>query len=177
MLLDYSLYICFRVLSQFQKDQVVSDGLSMLVEALVLPWDLFLSGKNPTKVSKDQKKEPMELYDSKNYHEYVSFKRCKIDHASSQLLSSGLTDKSSVAGMGSCGHLSDCSSANKQYPVEIPCLACCRSGRLVSSGSLYCTEAALKFGAGCKLSALKVLLEFKSESFLKYQVCFVFLFH
>ncbi|RVW50495.1 CST complex subunit CTC1 [Vitis vinifera] len=160
----------FPVLQKFQKDQVVSDGLSMLVEAVVLPWDLFLSGKNPTKVSKDQKREPMELYNSRNYHEYVSFKRCKIDHASSRLLSSGLTDKSSVAGMGSCGHLSDCSSANKQYPVEIPCLACCRSGRLVSSGSLYCTEAALKFGAGCKLGALKVLLEFKSESFFKYQL-------
>ena len=175
MLLEYSVSICFPVFSQFQKDQVVSYEFSMFVEAVVLPWDLFLSGKNPTKVSKDQNEEPMEHYDSRNNHEYGSHKRCKIDHAWSRPLSSGFRDKS-IPGIGLCSYMSGCSSANEQDPVEIPCLACFGSGSLVSSGKLYCTEATLKFGTGYKPSALKVLLEFKSESFVKYQVCFVFSF-
>lgn len=175
MLLDYSLSIWFPVFSQFQKDQVVSDELSMLVEAVVLPWDLFLSGKNSTKVSKDQNKEPVELYD-RNYHECGSHKRCKIDHPWVRPWSSGVRDKSTIPGMGSCGYLSDSSNANEQDPAEIPCLACFRGDSLVSSGKLYSTEATLNFCAGCKPSALKVLLEFRSESLFKYQVSF-FSFH
>lgn len=148
----------------------------MLVEAVLLPWDLFLYGKNPTKFFKYQKKDPMELCHTRDRREHVSSKRCKIDPESSRLLGLDITDKPSVAGIRACSSLSDSSSANKQYQVEIQCVACVRSGNLVTSTTLDCTDATLKYTTGFKRSSLKVLLEFKSESFFKYQVCYVFVF-
>ncbi|KAK9270379.1 hypothetical protein L1049_025958 [Liquidambar formosana] len=176
------------LLQKFQGDPVISNRSSMFAEAMVLPWDLFLAGKDgnmhPSMVSKEKRQKLMEHGDCGNYQEHASCKRCKIGHASIRASYSGIMDYSSDAGKESCGHLNDCSSPCRTCSVErkhcnlcstpeIPCMATIRSVNnhsLVSSGWLCCRKANVNVSVGCKPSSRNLLLEFKSESIFKYQL-------
>ncbi|KAA8537704.1 hypothetical protein F0562_027306 [Nyssa sinensis] len=157
----------FPSLQKGEKD--IANKSSIFAEAIFLPWDLFLGGKggdtHSTKASADQLKESMEHYANNKDQEHVSCKRRKINGAF------GLSN----AGSGSHGCLNFCSSAYRKSfaemnysdlssRLEIPCLVSS------SSGNLHCTKSYVKVGAGDNPSARKVLLEFKSESFCKYQL-------
>ncbi|XP_057973338.1 CST complex subunit CTC1 isoform X2 [Malania oleifera] len=171
----------YPVLQKFQGENVISNRSSLFVEAIILPWDLFLCGKNegtlPTKISKDELEKPMERNTCKIYQDYVSYKRCRMDHASSGELSSGFVDYSSVAGEGSCCDQNDYFSISRKFNqewrtcssslLEISCLAVISGidDSLFSSGILYYKKANANGGVG----AQKVLLEFNSDSFFKFQ--------
>jgi hypothetical protein len=153
-----------------------------------LPWDLFLVGDgllNPTKVSREQLEESMERSAGENYQDHASLKRRKIDHASIRALSAGVMYDFSKPG----SELSACSNSYAQSNEElmscnlsdheISCSVTVRGvncNSQVSSGILHCTSDSLNGGGGCGPSARKVLLEFKSESFFKYQVCLISFF-
>lgn len=165
----------------------VSNTSSLFVEAIILPWDLFLNGDGlPTKVSTEQLEEPVECCAGENYQEHASLKRRKIDRASIRALSAGVMYDCSIPDRG----LSSCSNSYAQFNEElmscnlssyhkISCLITvggvnCNSK--VSSGTLQCTSSSLNGGGGCRPSARKVLLEIKSESFFKYQVSLISFF-
>lgn len=167
----------------------VSNTSSLFVEAVILPWDLFLNGDGlPTKVSTEQLEEPMECCAGENYQEHASLKRRKIDHTSIRALSAGVMYDCSKT---DCG-LSSCSNSYAQFNEElmsynlssyhkISCLITVRGvncNSIVSSGTLQCTSPSLNGGGGggCRPSARKVLLEIKSESFFKYQVSLISFF-
>ncbi|KAM7517103.1 hypothetical protein LguiA_006686 [Lonicera macranthoides] len=136
----------FPVLQKFQGDLVSSKRSSIFAEAIILPWDLIIAEKDVgtylTRISAD-------------YGEGVAHKRCKTDVASS----------------GLCGEQICC---NLTYPQEIPCFISGRSveGHCVacSGTSLHCRQANLKITSGGKQGARKVLLEFESDSFCKYEL-------
>ncbi|XP_030950352.1 CST complex subunit CTC1 isoform X1 [Quercus lobata] len=170
----------FPVLHKLNGDMAVSNTSSLFVEAIILPWDLFLNGDGlPTKVSMEQLEEPMECCAGENYQEHASLKRRKIDHASIKALSAAVMYDCSKPDHG----LSSCSNSYAQFNEElmscnlssyqkISCLITVRGvncNSMVSSGTLQCTSSSLNGGGGCRPSARKVLLEIKSESFFKYQ--------
>ena len=166
----------------------VSNTSSLFVEAVILPWDLFLNGDGlPTNVSTEQLEEPMECCAGENYQEHASLKRRKIDHTSIRALSAGVMYDCSKT---DCG-LSSCFNSYAQFNEElmsynlssyhkISCLITVRGvncNSIVSSGTLQCTSPSLNGGGGgCRPSARKVLLEIKSESFFKYQVSLISFF-
>lgn len=164
----------------------------MFVEAIVLPCNLVLYGKNgtehPTKVLGDLPNELVKHCTGENYRGYVPEKRCKSNYQSGRALSSGLMDD---LGFVEC-ELSTCfqweSSKERKHTHfemshEIPCKAAVRSANnqsLVLPAILCQIKANLNSNVTFQcLTAEKILLEFNSESFLKYQVSgclFVFLF-
>lgn len=143
-----------------------------------MPWDFLLGGK-------DKDAHPAKVFEdgSRNYQDYVPCKRCKVEHASSDR--SGVMNNQSDVENESGGLLKYCSRLYKicsgvrkswsgSSLLKVPCLATIIIGKnhnMVNSGFLYSTEATAKVGIGCKTNAQKVLLEFKSESYVKYLVC------
>lgn len=165
----------------------VSNTSSLFIEAIILPWDLFLNGDGlPTKVSREQLEEPMKCCAGENYQEHASLKRRKIDHASIRALSAGVMYDCSKPDRG----LVSCSNSYAQFNEEqmscnlssyhkISCLITVRGvncNSIVSSGTLQCTSSSLNGGGGCRPSARKVLLEIKSDSFFMYQVSLISFF-
>lgn len=165
----------------------VSNTSSLFIEAIILPWDLFLNGDGlPTKVSREQLEEPMKCCAGENYQEHASLKRRKIDHASIRALSAGVMYDCSKPDRG----LISCSNSYAQFNEEqmscnlssyhkISCLITVRGvncNSIVSSGTLQCTSSSLNGGGGCRPSARKVLLGIKSDSFFMYQVSLISFF-
>lgn len=169
---------------QFQGDAMIASSSSMFVEAIILPWNLSVAGNNgisyQTGVVGDVPKNFMESCAVGSYMKNVSFKRHKVSHSSSKGLSSGSMDSSCelVGKLNSCSNSYIESSEDQKYSDlsshEISCSAII-SG-VTGSVILYCTKDKLNSGGFCSPSGQKVLLEFKSESFYKYQVCQLFLF-
>ncbi|KAI9200887.1 hypothetical protein LWI28_014534 [Acer negundo] len=170
----------FPFLQKFQVDPVIANRLSVFVEAIVLPWDLVLDGKNGTKhltkVSRDQPFEPQEYYGSEDYQGHTPAKRCKTDYTSSRALSSGLTDDlvDSEVRKFSCSESSKEPTCTSLSSHEISCLATFRSVNdhsFISSGILHCTKTSVKTCIDFQnLTAEKILLEFNSENVCKYQL-------
>lgn len=179
----YFIYVttcmCF---DQFQGDAMIASSSSMFVEAIILPWNLSVTGNNgisyETGFVGNDPKNFMESCAVGSYLKNGSFKRHKVSHSSSKGLSSGSMDSSCelVRKLNSCSNSYIESSENQKYSDlsshEISCSAII-SG-VTGSVILYCTKDKLNSGGFC--SGQKVLLEFKSESFYKYQVCQIFLF-
>ncbi|KAM4129576.1 hypothetical protein ACJW30_01G033900 [Castanea mollissima] len=165
----------FPVLHKLNVDMAVSNTSSLFIEAIILPWDLYLNGDGlPTKVSREQLEEPMECCAGENYQEHASLKRRKIDHASIRALSAGVMYDCSKPdrGLSSCCINEKRMSCNLSSCHKISCSITARGvncNSIVSSGTLQCTSSSLNGGGGCRPSARKVLLEIKSESFFMYQ--------
>ncbi|KAF5468328.1 hypothetical protein F2P56_012486 [Juglans regia] len=171
----------FPVLYKVHGDPAIPDRSCLYVEALVLPWDLYFVEDglvNLEKVSGEQLKECPEHSANENY-ERLSLKRRKSDHASIRESSSGVMFEFCK----SSSELSACSCSSTQSSeeprccnsnsYEISCLVTVRGvngNRAVSSGIMHCTRLNLNTGGSCRSSMQKVLLEFKSESFVKYQL-------
>lgn len=161
----------------------------MFVEAIILPWDLFLAGSYeiscPTMALGDNPKNSMESAGG-NYLDHVSPKRRKVNHSSSRGLSSNSVNNSSesVREPSSCSISYKESREKQKYcdltSREISCSAMIsgvNSHSLVGSVILHCTRTKLNNGGFCRPSGQKVLLEFTSESFYKYQVRQISPFH
>jgi len=157
--------------------------LSLFVEALILPWNLFLAADglmNPTTVSREQLEEPMEHSAGENYQELVSLKRCNFNHYSMRALRSGIMyDFCKSGSENPYTKSSEEPRLGKLSSYEISCSVTVRvvdGNDLVTSGILYCTRANPSSVGGCRSGAYKVLMEFKSESIFNYQVCLMSLF-
>ncbi|PQP99936.1 CST complex subunit CTC1 isoform X1 [Prunus yedoensis var. nudiflora] len=172
----------FPVLQKYQDDVVIENSSSMFVEAIILPWDLFLAGSYeiscPTRALGDNPKNSMESAGG-NYLDHVSPKRRKFNDSSSRGLSSNSVNNSSdsVREPSSCSISYKESREKQKYcdltSREISCSAMIsgvNGHSLVGSVILHCTRAKLNNGGFCRPGGQKVLLEFTSESFYKYQL-------
>ncbi|WCJ35364.1 conserved telomere maintenance component 1 [Euphorbia peplus] len=148
----------FPMLQKFQGVPVISDKSTMIAEAIILPWNLFLSGKDgsmlPRRDSGDEFNEQSTEYPNK---------KCKVGKENDS--NNSCSEDISCEGYaeGKCQNLSS---------LEFPCLATTRTAnghRLLGSGKLCRTNYKLKIGNHDKSIAQKVLLEFNSENFFKYQ--------
>ncbi|KAL5777858.1 hypothetical protein ACOSP7_010784 [Xanthoceras sorbifolium] len=170
----------FPFLQKFQGDFVIANGFSMCVEAIVLPWDLVLDGKNgsrhPTKVLRDRPFEPVEYCASEDYQGHIPAKRQKIDYTSNRALSSGLMDDLVDSEVSNFSRSESCKQTctNLSSSQEILCSATVRSvndHNFISLGILHCTKASVKTCIDFQnLTAEKVLLQFNSDNFSKYQL-------
>ncbi|XP_024952233.2 CST complex subunit CTC1 isoform X2 [Citrus sinensis] len=173
----------FPLLQKFEGDPLVLNRSSMFVEAIVLPCNLVLYGKDgtehPTKVLGGLPNELVKHCTGENYRGYVPEKRCKSNYKSGRAVSSGLMDDLAFV---EC-ELSTCfqweSSKERKHTHfemshEIPCKAAVRSANnqsLVLPAILCRIKANLNSNVTFQcLTAEKILLEFNSESFLKYQL-------
>ncbi|PRQ20115.1 putative CST complex subunit CTC1, plant protein [Rosa chinensis] len=167
----------FPVLHKFQGD-VLTSSLSMFVEAIILPWNLSVAENNgiacQTGVVGDDPKNSMEFCAVGCYLKNDSFKRRKVCDSSRKELSSGSMDCSyeAVGKLNSCSESYIESSEDKTYSDlschEISGLAII--SEVTRSVMLYCTKAKLNSDGFCGPSGQKILLEFKSDSFYKYQL-------
>lgn len=150
----------------------MANSSSLFAEAFLLPWDLYLLGKdslgNPTELSVDPLVESEGAYASGIYQDFVRSKRLKSDQGSSGkhlscLLDSCTTNAISY-GLQRCTDLSS--------SPEIACSVAYRSinNQLLSCSAFLCGSNSIKVGSGKKPRTHKLLLEFKSESFYKYQL-------
>ncbi|KAM1133584.1 hypothetical protein ACFX19_043527 [Malus domestica] len=161
----------FPVLQKFSGDLVIANPSSMFVEAIILPWKLLFSGSDqisyPTKVLGDDPKNSME----------PSPKRRKVDHSSSRGSSSSIIGTSSepTRELSSCSIYMESSEKQRYCDLssrKISCSAMISGVNSHSLGSviLHCTSAKSSNGGFSRQSGQKVLLEFTSESFYKYQL-------
>ncbi|XAR61841.1 hypothetical protein NMG60_11016366 [Bertholletia excelsa] len=161
---------------KFQGEPVVSSSSSVFAEALILPWDVLIAGTDGH--TADLLKEPMEHYACGSQQKTVTNKRDKIDLMPNMCLISGLSGPEYKL----YSDTNSCSSSTKSYQeqnslklsssFEIPCHVATsgiNNPCLASLGILYRTRASLKAASGCKPSKQKVLLEFTSENFCKYE--------
>lgn len=134
-----------------------------------------------TKNSVDQLTDCMQHCDGSN----ASLKRYKVDHESGWALS-GLVDIPCKVFREFSGCSNSYAKSNEKQRQcnltshEISCLAAIRGVNNhggVHSVNLSCTRAMLSSWGFCRPSSCKVMLEFKPESYHKYQVCQISPFH
>ncbi|XP_031401543.1 LOW QUALITY PROTEIN: CST complex subunit CTC1 [Punica granatum] len=160
----------FPVLQKFPGDLVISERSSAFVEAIILPWDLFLAGNNGGEHFSEAMKS------LSNHWARVSRKRQKTDGISTTLSSGSLddvnnfrSDRSAFSISSRDGEIDGLIDINS---YKIPCLATVRNSNkmvLVSSGILYSTKREAKTGSCCKPSTQKILMEFKFSNLSQYQ--------
>ncbi|XP_022768824.1 CST complex subunit CTC1 isoform X2 [Durio zibethinus] len=161
----------FPLLQKFKGHSILSKRSGVFAEAIVLPWYLLLAGKDgsvrPYKDSRD--------YADGNYIDHALSKRRKTDGAST-CVTPGLGDNFGSASFGKNTSLRetsvDQSCLRMSFSHEIPCLATIRGVNNIiftRSGRLCTTKANAKIKI-YEESAEKNLLEFTSESDLKYQI-------
>ncbi|XP_015884731.3 CST complex subunit CTC1 isoform X3 [Ziziphus jujuba] len=180
----HMLYIThkFPVLQKFQAHTGISDSSSAFVEALILSLNLFLPGedeiKHLTKDSGDWLRECMEYCDDGNRQGHSSLKRHKVNHESSWAFSGLLENPCKpVREVSACSN--SCVKPNEKQKNcnltshEVSCLAAIR-GVNNHSGvylvNLNCTRAMSSSQGFCRPIASKVMLEFRPESYYKYQL-------
>ncbi|XP_058080367.1 CST complex subunit CTC1 [Magnolia sinica] len=161
----------FPAIWNFEDDPIISDRPSSFAEAIIFPYNLFLPGENGdtqlNEYSRYKLKSHLECTDRKNCPEELSFKRLKIAPGSNGALPCSSKDNLGAVGNGLYKLPTDCFSSR----VEIPCSLAVRSineKRLLVPGILVCPNR--NYNVVDKASGQKVLLEFKSESFSKYQL-------
>ena len=150
----------------------------MFVEAVLHPWNLFLTEsekKYSTKVSlKQQREDAGTANDPKDVN-----KRLKIDDPSRRVEGSSIacdSDQSSCGFSGCCACYKVPNEEQKCCNLSlhrISCIATIRSSdhRSQYIGFLQNTRTEPNSGGGSRLSAQKILLEIRPENFSKYQVC------
>ncbi|KAK3039376.1 hypothetical protein RJ639_027625 [Escallonia herrerae] len=146
-----------------KNDQDISKWSRIVAEAIVLPWDLLLTGKdgdtNLTRISADCVRDLMENCGSRSHHERI--KRFKVEPASS----------GSSAYKESYG---ECKIRVMSYPLDTSCAVDGGSVNghcLISSGTLLHRDRIyLEASSRCKPGGRIVLLEFESESFCEYEL-------
>ncbi|PIA29155.1 hypothetical protein AQUCO_06200024v1 [Aquilegia coerulea] len=167
--------------SQFKR----TNKLSSYVEAILLPWFLFLPGGHKdthvTRISKEKNLKEHFLYAyRRNSPEDHCSKRSKFTHGSNQALTLTLKDNLGEADNGSYGCFNNCDSPNSRTNSdhklneldssdEFPCVVLMKSfnnQRPARPGVLLNVMDRVV----SKLSGQKVMLEFNLESFSNYQV-------
>ncbi|KAF5174853.1 Cst complex subunit ctc1 [Thalictrum thalictroides] len=174
-----------RQKSQFKR----KDKLSSFVEALLLPWFLYLPVEHKdihvTRFSKEKNlKEHLVYTCRRNSLEDHSCKRSKFTRESTRAMTSTLKVNLGDADSGSYVWFNNCDSPNSRTnsdhkPSELDssdkgsCVVLMRSfnnQRQARPGALLNVEFNVMDGVVSKLSARKVMLEFNLESFSNYQV-------
>ncbi|XVF74156.1 hypothetical protein PTKIN_Ptkin13bG0037500 [Pterospermum kingtungense] len=161
----------FPPLFKFKGDSMISKRSGVFAEAIVLPLYLFLAGKDgcvhSNKVPRDAT--------SGNHIDHGPSKRHKTDFASEA--SPGFKDNfvSAISEENACSlreTFGDKSCPRMSFSHQIPLLATIRGANnfiSTSSGILSRINANSKIQVDSKESGDKILLEFTSESDLKYQ--------
>ncbi|KAB2079641.1 hypothetical protein ES319_A05G018200v1 [Gossypium barbadense] len=156
---------------------------SVFAEAGVLPWYLFLAGKDGSV----HQGNVLRGCTVGNHTDHSSGKRQKTDSGSSQLspgfednFCSACLEKGTSSLRETCG---DPSCLRTSFSHESPCLATIRgvNNFIYTSAGTMCRMKANARVKACKGSAKKIFLEFTSESDLKYQLlqidCFYLMKH
>ncbi|KAA3490591.1 CST complex subunit CTC1-like isoform X1 [Gossypium australe] len=145
---------------------------SVFAEAGVLPWYLFLAGKDGSV----HQGNVLRGCTVGNHADHSSSKRQKTDCGSSQLspgfednFCSACLEKGTSSLRETCG---DPSCLRTSFSHESPCLATIRgfNNFIYTSAGTLCRMKANARVKACKGSAKKIFLEFTSESDLKYQL-------
>lgn len=171
-------------------DPIMSKKSSLFAEAIILPFDLLLHGEHGqvqvTEALKDEQKEHNGYYRI-NYPKDLCNKRPKHGHTSNAASTSSSKSITGISGRKPlncpiCGVFAGMGFSNDHKPNnfclgnEIHCVVLPRSlknCRQARAGSLLCANNYAMDGVVGKSSARKVLLEFKSETFSMYQVCWI----
>ncbi|XP_031740668.1 CST complex subunit CTC1 isoform X2 [Cucumis sativus] len=166
----------FPMSQKFQGKHLAPNTSSMFVEAVLHPWNLFLTEsekKYSTKVSlKQQREDAGTANDPKDVN-----KRLKIDDPSRRVEGSSIacdSDQSSCGFSGCCACYKVPNEEQKCCNLSlhrISCIATIRSSdhRSQYIGFLQNTRTEPNSGGGSRLSAQKILLEIRPENFSKYQ--------
>ncbi|XP_021910975.1 CST complex subunit CTC1-like isoform X2 [Carica papaya] len=160
--------------------QMRSNISSTFVEAIILPWDLTLAGKDGAvhlaKFSRNQISEQMEHYAIES-NEHAPIKKQRTSNLTDKELTSGfLNDNLGSEFKTSCSYGDDTQThgcGNLSNSREIRCMAtvrCVNNSNLVTSGILYHAKLSAKVNVNGKPHAEKVLLQFQSESSAKYHI-------
>ncbi|KAI4353141.1 hypothetical protein L6164_002111 [Bauhinia variegata] len=170
----------FPLLQKFYDKSVISSKASAFVEAILLPWVLFLLGQGgslqSTNVSWSQRKETSEYCINGNNMEHASNKRLKLVKESTSLMSRDKFDNP-IYELSAWSNSFSISTENQKCihlssSDEISCLVSfgiVKTENAVSSAILRHISL-VRTDVNSKPPARKILLEFLSESFLKYQI-------
>lgn len=150
----------------------------MFAEAIVVPWDLLVAGKYKgaimTRRLAGHRKDPFENF--ARTKEHFTLKRCKTEH-SAKVSGSNVDDTGNV----SRSHCYGLCSSRCNSCVENRCsnngieLSCQNIGgvKIHWTGMLHRDSKRAEVASRCK-PPRKVLLEFDSDCFFKYEVCSLF---
>ncbi|KAF7811458.1 CST complex subunit CTC1 isoform X1 [Senna tora] len=182
-ILEPGTYHLLRVPHKPPLLQKMSSKSISYFEAMLLPWILLLTGKkdnlHPPEVSRDQIKDLSEncISGNTNSWEQVSNKRQKLVKESRRSL---LKDEfgNSVCELSACSNSfskleENKSCINLSSSHQIPCLVTFRNIQIKNVHSAAILLSALSVvdkHVDCQPATRKVLLEFLSENFLKYQL-------
>ncbi|XP_010244105.1 PREDICTED: CST complex subunit CTC1 isoform X2 [Nelumbo nucifera] len=177
----------FPAMQHLQGDPITSNMPSLFVEAMMLPWDLFLplenGGTHPSNAPMAKLKEDMKYNVTENLPENLCNKRLKIAPASSRPLTSvslcdlGKSSEESYNCLGDCfspywKFSTNQKAGSSNHLLEMPCFVTARAfdhQNTLRSGILYRKKPYSKDCIGANPSFQKVLLEFKFEGFFNYQ--------
>ncbi|KAK4429060.1 CST complex subunit CTC1 [Sesamum alatum] len=166
----------YPIQRKFQGDR--AKRCNMFAQAIVLPWDLLVAGKDKdavmNMVSAGRLKDLLENFTRQENH--LTHKRCKLEQALVEAFNYGLND----SGEGlNCQFSGSCSADRNSCTgdtcisnqlLELPCLVASKGVNCHCLGMLCCTIEQAKIVSGCILPRRKVLLEFSPDSFCIYEV-------
>lgn len=178
---SFALLIPLYHFSQYSNN-MRSDKSSTFVEAILLPYILLLAGKSgishPCNVSKDKRTELSKYCFSGNKEEQVSIKRQKLIKES--VNTSKDEFHTSIYELNACSNSFRESKENKKCVAlsshDMSCLVTFRSlekENVVCPALLRSTSPIKDTSFNSKPTARKILLEFSSDMFLKYQVIYL----
>lgn len=139
----------------------------MFAEAIVFPWDLLVAGKygdaTTTRSFSGHWRDSFKNIAAPKEH--PTLKRCKSEHTSFQVNSCCVDDTGS-------GLENRCCSNNG---IELSCRNTGEGENNHWMGMLHCGSDQAEVVSGCKPPMRKVLLEFGSDYFSNYEVCWLFI--
>ncbi|KAA0064357.1 CST complex subunit CTC1 [Cucumis melo var. makuwa] len=166
----------FPISQKFQGQHLAPNTSSMFVEALLHPWNLFLTEGDKKYSTKASLKQQREDAGAANNQKYVN-KRLKTDDPSGRVEGSDIAcdfDQSSCGFNGCCASYRVPDEEQKCCNLSllrISCVATIKSSDHCSQyiGFLQNTRSKPDSGGGSGLSTQKILLEIQPENFSKYQ--------
>ncbi|XP_054786835.1 CST complex subunit CTC1 isoform X2 [Prosopis cineraria] len=176
-ILEPGNYHLLRVSHKFPQLQKMSSTSSTFIEALLLPWNLLLTGQDGNQCSKGLIKKHKEngICGYTDGKEQVPIKRQKLVNESKDSL---LKDEAgySICEFRACS--SSFSNSEQQGPInlsshQIPCQVTFRNiphKNINNSAILQSTSSVVEKGADSQQIGRKIFVEISSESFLNYQI-------
>ncbi|KAG6591357.1 CST complex subunit CTC1, partial [Cucurbita argyrosperma subsp. sororia] len=167
----------FPMLRKFPGKHLAPNTSSMFVEAVLHPWNLFLTARDKKYSTKASMKQLREDTGTANDQKYVD-KRLKIGHPSGRLEGPDMVcdfDESSCRLNGRCTCYKGSNEEQKCCNLShhrISCAATVRSSDHSSQymlGFLFNTKSKSSSNDGSRVGAQQILLEIQPDSLLKYQ--------
>ncbi|CAL1410843.1 unnamed protein product [Linum trigynum] len=171
----------YPLVQKFQGVPVISDGCTAFAEAIVLSWELFLSGKDGNRHSSKLSNNEMNAC---SQHGGYPNKKCKSDATSGHSDVSLPTNNPRYFGNEqNCYSSSVSDSTNSTCSNLIsPEIFCSATIRTASSDNLdvlgkFCTQCNMKNRVNHEPRTQKMLLEFDSTNNFKYQLLQIGVFY